>query len=508
MIPLESATAILPRMPTGRTISGDFPLTIIKPPIVDVRCKAGPSAISSPIIRLLRSRNQRKNSSATSVRSNCSTGSECQQFLRERGDVVEGGNGALQNMQINSVVCVHKQTSCTLPDNIGNCHAISSSRGRLISSAKERSTSLQDEPFGAGKINGEEKLQPCRTSVIKIKDDVDNPEKQIKEKENCQQKEIKINSNDPVVDEKKEETCDSSVVENIKHDDNAAEMEIKQKEGSSCEKTNKRARKKCSKSKSPRKRRNSSKTASGGSGLFTRLANLNKQKKHQGLQLNSREETTRTNSHQSKHNCTKYLSVQKLHAAYAPKKGNKSNPNEKNTGNRILLPKVSNTNLLNIKSSSSTPSPGKQQQELENTSSFSSLSSLWKLWNSEDERVKKIFLSEAHSRMISGIPCAPPCTPSADELKKVEYIPSLSDVKSQRLVKTRLITIGNKMRAEEQKRKEKAAKEEQKRAYGATLQLKQRQRAEIYALNKVMTELENENFRKFMEEHSAETLPV
>lgn len=31
---------------------------------------------------------------------------------------------------------------------------------------------------------------------------------------------------------------------------------------------------------------------------------------------------------------------------------------------------------------------------------------------------------------------------------------------------------------------------------------------QIYALNKVMTELENENFRKFMEEHSADTLPV
>lgn len=74
--------------------------------------------------------------------------------------------------------------------------------------------------------------------------------------------------------------------------------------------------------------------------------------------------------------------------------------------------------------------------------------------------------------------------------------------------KSVFFVLGNKLRAEEQKKKEKAAKEEQKRAYGAILQLKQRQRAEIYALNKVMTELENENFRKFMEEHSADTLPV
>ena len=35
------------------------------------------------------------------------------------------------------------------------------------------------------------------------------------------------------------------------------------------------------------------------------------------------------------------------------------------------------------------------------------------------------------------------------------------------------------MRAEEQRKKEKAVKEEQKRAYGAILQLKQRQRAEV-----------------------------
>ena len=42
--------------------------------------------------------------------------------------------------------------------------------------------------------------------------------------------------------------------------------------------------------------------------------------------------------------------------------------------------------------------------------------------------------------------------------------------------------IGNKMRAEEQRKKEKVLKEEQKRAYGAILQLKQRQRAEVMIL--------------------------
>lgn len=43
--------------------------------------------------------------------------------------------------------------------------------------------------------------------------------------------------------------------------------------------------------------------------------------------------------------------------------------------------------------------------------------------------------------------------------------------------------LGNKMRAEEQRKKDKAAKEEQKKAYGAILQLKQRQRAEVHKIN-------------------------
>ena len=49
--------------------------------------------------------------------------------------------------------------------------------------------------------------------------------------------------------------------------------------------------------------------------------------------------------------------------------------------------------------------------------------------------------------------------------------------------KSVVFVLGNKLRAEEQKRKEKAAKEEQKRAYGAILQLKQRQRAEVLLFN-------------------------
>ena len=117
-------------------------------------------------------------------------------------------------------------------------------------------------------------------------------------------------------------------------------------------------------------------------------------------------------SQQSKDNSSKYLSIQKLHATYAPKKSD----NKNNTA--FLLPRVSNTSLTTDNNSScihSTPSsPRKQQQELElNVPVISPRSSLsQKLLNSDADKVKKVYLSDAHSGMITGIPCVPPCTPT------------------------------------------------------------------------------------------------
>ena len=150
MIPLDSATAIFPRMPTGRTIAGEFPLTIIKPPVVDVKCRASPSAISSPIYRLLRSRNQRRNSSASSARSCCSAKTEYKQFLPERVDVFELKDATRQSMQVESVLRGHGRCACTLPDKIDKCQekSVPSRRSSLVSSAKERLVSLHDETLG------------------------------------------------------------------------------------------------------------------------------------------------------------------------------------------------------------------------------------------------------------------------------------------------------------------------------------------------------------------------
>lgn len=102
----------------------------------------------------------------------------------------------------------------------------------------------------------------------------------------------------------------------------------------------------------------------------------------------------------------KYLDIQKLHTAYAPKK------NDNKTKNAILLPRVSNANLTKDNTESCTSSPRKQELEVENALMSPCTSSPQKLLNPDDDKVKKIFLSETHSGMIAGIPCAPPCTPT------------------------------------------------------------------------------------------------
>lgn len=152
MIPLDNAIAILPRMTTGMAITGDFPLTIIKPPVLDTR--SSPSAISSPIYRLLQSRKQRRNSSASSARSNCSTTTESKEFVTERVEVFElKDTGRHPHVESLLLQCP-KQTACALRVNIGDCQEKSapSRRSSLISSAKERHISIQEQPLGKKKL--------------------------------------------------------------------------------------------------------------------------------------------------------------------------------------------------------------------------------------------------------------------------------------------------------------------------------------------------------------------
>ena len=155
MIPLDSTTAILPRMPTGRSITGEFPLTIIKPPALDVKSRSSPSAISSPIYRLVRSSNQRRNSSASSLRSSCNTKPECKEFVTERVEVFELKDTVRHSHVESLLLQCENQDTCTFPSNIGMCQEKTpySRRNGLISSAKDRRISIQDNPLGKEKMN-------------------------------------------------------------------------------------------------------------------------------------------------------------------------------------------------------------------------------------------------------------------------------------------------------------------------------------------------------------------
>ena len=153
MIPLDSATAILPKMPTGRALAAEFPLTIIKPPILDTKCRSNSPAVSSPIYRLLQSRNRRRNSSASSVQSTLNINrTESTEFVTERVQVFELRDSSRQRSNVESVLHQNRtQNTSTLRDNIVSyCQEESptSRRNSSMESVKERSISIKEESSG------------------------------------------------------------------------------------------------------------------------------------------------------------------------------------------------------------------------------------------------------------------------------------------------------------------------------------------------------------------------
>ncbi|XP_022341117.2 uncharacterized protein LOC111135390 isoform X2 [Crassostrea virginica] len=121
----------------------------------------------------------------------------------------------------------------------------------------------------------------------------------------------------------------------------------------------------------------------------------------------------------------------------------------------------------------------------------------------EISRITKIYLSEKQSGVVRDcgmdIPCAPPATPLPDPSKKVEYIPSMNDIRSQRAVKVKLQVLEKEAHRKSAKRRDDQAKQEKHQQKEREKDLKVKQRMEIYALNKIMTDLENKRFREFCE---------
>ncbi|XP_076087201.1 uncharacterized protein LOC143057717 isoform X1 [Mytilus galloprovincialis] len=116
-------------------------------------------------------------------------------------------------------------------------------------------------------------------------------------------------------------------------------------------------------------------------------------------------------------------------------------------------------------------------------------------------KVTKIYLSDKHSGTVKDcgveIPCAPPATPTPEQMRKVEYIPSLTDIRSQRAVKVKLQVLEKEAQKRMEKQQIERDKIEKQNKKLMEKDLKQQQRLQIYALNKVMTELENSRFKEF-----------
>jgi len=123
--------------------------------------------------------------------------------------------------------------------------------------------------------------------------------------------------------------------------------------------------------------------------------------------------------------------------------------------------------------------------------------------------VTKIYLSERHSRNLMGIPAAPPCTPFLDGDCEIECIPSMSDIKSQRSITDKLSSLFKKQSKKEKEeilaKNQKLLREERLKQKDILSDLKRRQRAEIYALNSILSDIEKSNYEKFKEEKG---LPV
>ncbi|KAK6176552.1 hypothetical protein SNE40_014815 [Patella caerulea] len=117
------------------------------------------------------------------------------------------------------------------------------------------------------------------------------------------------------------------------------------------------------------------------------------------------------------------------------------------------------------------------------------------------KRITKIYQSQTQSGTVEvcgvDLPCAPPATPTPEQLKYHQYIPSLNDVMAQRAIKLRLEKIEKKEIKKMDKRREEEVKQEKLQQKDKLIEKRRKQRLEIYALNKIMTELENKKFQEF-----------
>lgn len=164
---------------------------------------------------------------------------------------------------------------------------------------------------------------------------------------------------------------------------------------------------------------------------------------------------------------------------------------------QIILPQM--TNNFMVKTDVKERTSG--QDPLQSSKSFVYPPS--RVNHTDIARITKIYLSEKQSGVVRDcgmdVPCAPPATPLPDPSKKVEYIPCMNDIRSQRAVKVKLQVLEKEAQRKSARRREDHVKQEKHQQKEREKDLRVKQRAEIYALNKIMTDLENKRFRDFCE---------
>lgn len=142
-------------MPSSRALTGDFHLTL------DASSKAtgSPLITSSPVYRLLRSRNQRRNSSASSVRSSCCSRAECKMFVPKRVEVCQLKGTASQRKDEESVALQLPPNNCPRLFSESNKSSQDKSTPSNSHISQERNASTLEESPGEKQTN---KQQQCR----------------------------------------------------------------------------------------------------------------------------------------------------------------------------------------------------------------------------------------------------------------------------------------------------------------------------------------------------------
>ncbi|KAK7486048.1 hypothetical protein BaRGS_00022657 [Batillaria attramentaria] len=119
-----------------------------------------------------------------------------------------------------------------------------------------------------------------------------------------------------------------------------------------------------------------------------------------------------------------------------------------------------------------------------------------------NSKITKVFLSEKQSKSLREcgvlVPGAPPATPTPEYRQKFDIIPSLA----QRHMRQRLegISKSDQTLKKLEKKREEQMKLEKTYMREKVLEMKRRQRSEIYALNRIMTDLEYSHFEQFVKE--------